>query len=83
MLVPILPPAVCNAIRVAIGKRIRTLPLRRSDLTWTWQVRSLAAGWRRNGRMVGRRVTKAGAGVDGRIADRVESAPGWRWPTTQ
>jgi isoquinoline 1-oxidoreductase subunit beta len=35
MLVPMLPPAVCNAIFNAIGKRMRSLPLRRSDLVWS------------------------------------------------
>ncbi len=35
MLVPMTPPAVCNAIHAAIGKRIRTLPLRQRDLVWT------------------------------------------------
>ena len=35
MLVPMPPAAVCNAIEAAIGKRIRTLPLRQGDLAWS------------------------------------------------
>jgi len=32
---PPLAPAVCNAIYAAIGKRIRTLPISRTDLSWS------------------------------------------------
>jgi isoquinoline 1-oxidoreductase beta subunit len=32
---PPLAPAVCNAIFAAIGKRVRQLPLSRSDLRWS------------------------------------------------
>jgi isoquinoline 1-oxidoreductase beta subunit len=34
-LVPLVAPAIYNAIQVATGKRIRSIPLRHHDLRWT------------------------------------------------
>jgi isoquinoline 1-oxidoreductase beta subunit len=33
--VPLIAPAICNAIQMATGKRVRSLPLSRQDLSWT------------------------------------------------
>jgi isoquinoline 1-oxidoreductase beta subunit len=32
---PVVPPAICNAIFAATGRRIRQLPISRTDLRWS------------------------------------------------
>ncbi|HRG57074.1 MAG TPA: hypothetical protein PLG56_13595, partial [Lacunisphaera sp.] len=32
---PVVPPAICNAIFAATGRRIRQLPISRTDLQWS------------------------------------------------
>jgi isoquinoline 1-oxidoreductase beta subunit len=32
---PVVPPAICNAIFAASGKRVRQLPITKADLRWS------------------------------------------------